>query len=76
DTLDPAAPCAGPDGDPLAWAAEASDTGVVALDLAGEGTLVVTPLAAGETLVTVTAADPDGLTAAQSFTVTVPNRPP
>ncbi|MXW09710.1 MAG: hypothetical protein F4X47_10000 [Gammaproteobacteria bacterium] len=76
DTLDLAAHFADPDGDPLAWAAEASDTGVVALDLAGEGTLVVTPLAAGETLVTVTAADPDGLTAAQSFTVTVPNRPP
>lgn len=77
DTLDLAAWFADPDGDPLTWAAEASDTGVVALDLAaGEGTLVVTPLATGETLVTVTAADPDGLTASQSFTVTVPNRPP
>ncbi len=77
DTLDLAAWFADPDGDPLAWAAEASDTRVVALDLAaGEGTLVVTPLATGETLVTVTAADPDGLTASQSFTVTVPNRPP
>ncbi|MXY31966.1 MAG: hypothetical protein F4Y48_12265, partial [Gammaproteobacteria bacterium] len=76
DTLDLAAHFADPDGDPLAWAAEASDAGVVALTLAAAGTLVVTPLATGETLVTVTAADPDGLTASQSFTVTVPNRPP
>ena len=76
DTLDLAAHFADPDGDPLAWAAEASDTRVVALDLAGEGTLAITPLAAGETLVTVTATDPDGLSASQSFTVTVPNRPP
>ena len=68
---------ADPDGDPLAWAAEASDAGLVALDLAAGGsTLVVTPLASGETLVTVTATDPDGLAASQSFTVTVPNRPP
>ena len=77
DTLDLAAHFADPDGDPLTWAAETSHTGVVALTLAAAaGTLVVTPLATGETLVTVTAADPDGLTASQSFTVTVPNRPP
>ena len=77
DTLDLTDHFADPDGDPLTWAAEASDTRVVALDLAAsEGTLVVTPLATGETLVTVTAADPDGLSASQSFTVTVPNRPP
>jgi len=76
DTLDLAAHFADPDGDPLAWAAEASRSGVVALDLAAAGTLAITPLATGETLVTVTATDPDGLSASQSFTVTVPNRPP
>ncbi len=77
DTLDLTAWFSDPDGDPLAWAAEATDARVVALELAaGEGTLVVTPLATGETLVTVTATDPDGLAASQSFSVTVPNRPP
>lgn len=77
DTLDLPAWFSDPDGDPLAWAAEASDPRVVALNLAaGEGTLVVTPLATGETRVTVTATDPDGLAASLSFTVTVPNRPP
>ena len=66
-----------PDGDPLTWDAEASDAGVVALDLAGsEGTLVVTALSQGEAVVTVTVTDPDGLAAEQSFRVTVPNRPP
>ncbi|MDE0259721.1 MAG: Ig-like domain-containing protein [Gammaproteobacteria bacterium] len=76
DTLDLATYFADPDGDPLAWAAETSHTGVVALTLAAAGTLAITPLASGETLVTVTATDPDGLSASQSFTVTVPNRPP
>ncbi|MCZ0935831.1 MAG: Ig-like domain-containing protein [Gemmatimonadetes bacterium] len=76
DTLDLAAHFSDPDGDPLAWAAETSHTGVVALTLAAAGTLAITPLASGETLVTVTATDPDGLSASQNFTVTVPNRPP
>ena len=77
DTLDLAAWFADPDGDPLAWAAEASDVGVAALDLAAStATLAITPLAEGETVVTVTATDPDGLSAEQRFTVTVPNRPP
>ena len=66
-----------PDGDALTWEAEASDRGVVALEVsAAEGTLVVTAVAQGESEVTVTAADPEGLTAAQRFLVTVPNRGP
>ena len=77
DTLRLTAWFSDPDGDPLTWAAQASAAGVVALDLApGEGTLVITPLAEGEMAVTVTATDPEGLAASQSFTVTVPNRPP
>ncbi|MCY4646126.1 MAG: Ig-like domain-containing protein [Gammaproteobacteria bacterium] len=77
DTLRLAAWFSDPDGDPLTWAAQASTPGVVALDLAaGEGTLAITPLGGGETVVTVTATDDEGLTASQSFTVTVPNRPP
>ena len=66
-----------PDGDPLTWDAEGSDAGVVALDLSGsEGTLVVTALSKGEAVVIVTVTDPEGLTAEQSFAVTVPNRGP
>lgn len=77
DTLDLAAWFADPDGDPLTWAAEVADARVVALDLTESvATLIVTPLAEGETVVTVTATDPEGLSATQHFTVTVPNRPP
>ncbi len=66
-----------PDGDPLIYAAAASNGNVVALEVsATAGTLIVTPLAEGETTVTITATDPEDLTATQSFTVTVPNRPP
>ena len=40
------------------------------------GVLTVTAAAKGETLVTVTATDPEGLAATQEFVVTVPNRAP
>ena len=39
-------------------------------------TVIVTPVLGGTTTVTVTATDPDGLTATQEFEVTVANRPP
>ena len=66
-----------PDGDPLTWEAAAPDSGVVALGFAGSGdVLVVTALSQGETVVTVSATDAEGLTAEQGFPVTVPNRPP
>ncbi|MDE2981350.1 MAG: hypothetical protein OXU74_09155 [Gemmatimonadota bacterium] len=66
-----------PDGDALTWSAEASDNGVVALDVsAAAGTLAVTAVGQGEATVTVTATDPEGLAVVQSFVVTVPNRAP
>jgi len=77
DTLALARFFADPDGDALTWGAEASDGGVVDLELtAAEGVLIVTAVAQGEATVTVTATDPEGLSAAQSFLVTVPNRGP
>ena len=77
DTLALARFFADPDGDALAWGAEASDSGVVKVELtAPDGALIVTAVGQGEAEVTVTAADPEGLTAMQSFLVTVPNRAP
>ncbi len=66
-----------PDGDALSWRVEASDGDVVAFNVsAAEGTLIVTAVGQGEAAVTVTATDAEGLTAEQSFLVTVPNRGP
>ena len=66
-----------PDGDPLAYHAEAPDSTVAALDLVpADGLLIVTATSQGETVVTVTATDDEGLAASQSFSVTVPNRSP
>ncbi len=65
------------DGDALTWAAETSDSTVVALGLsATDGTLTINALLQGETVVSVTATDTEGLSAQQSFAVTVPNRSP
>ena len=59
-----------PDGDSLAFSAASSDTTVATV--AVEGSVVsITPMAAGSATVTVTAADPDGLSAEQMFSVTV-----
>ena len=67
-----------PDGDPLTFTAVSSDRGVVTAAVTG-GTVFLTPVAAGTAAVTVTARDPAGLSAAQTFVVTVSspaNRPP
>ncbi len=64
-----------PDGDALTYSATASDIAVAEVSIA-EGMLSVTAAGKGETTITVTATDTDGLTAAQSFPVTVPNQPP
>lgn len=52
-----------------------SDPGVASAGLSGS-TVTITALSKGTTTVTVTAADPGGLTAAQPFQVEVPNRAP
>ena len=62
-----------PDGDELTYTAESSDAEVAAAGIEGSS-LTVTAVAEGTATVTVTAADPDGLTAAQSAEVTVEAR--
>ncbi len=79
DTLDLAGRFTDPDGDPLTFAATASDGDVAAVAVSGStgtGTLTVTAVSQGSAEVTVTATDDEGLTAQQSFQVTVPNRAP
>ena len=67
-----------PDGDELKYAAESSDDQVATATVAG--TLVtIVPISAGNADITVTATDPDGLSATQTIAVTVEeqeNKPP
>lgn len=63
------------DGDPLVYAASSSNAGVVGVSVSGSF-VVVAPQAKGVVTITVTARDPQGLTAQQSFQVTVPNQAP
>ncbi len=62
------------DGDPLTYAAESSDPAVLAV-MVTDDMVSVMAVAKGAASVRVTATDTDGLTATQSFAVTVPNRP-
>ena len=64
-----------PDGDALVYAATSSDAGVAGVSVSGRW-VTVTGAAKGTATVTVTATDPEGLSAVQSFQVTVPNRAP
>ena len=64
-----------PDGDSLAYSAATSEPGVATVAAAGN-TITLTALARGTADITVTATDPGGLSATQSFTATVPNRSP
>ena len=73
--LDPSAHFSDPDGDTLAYTATTADTTVIGIAASG-GAVAITAIAKGEGTVTVTASDMEGLTATQSFSVTVPNRPP
>ena len=66
-----------PDGDTLTYAAVSGDTMVVTASMAGNFITVV-GVGAGETTITVTATDPEGLSATQTanFTVTAFNQAP
>ena len=66
---------ADPDQDELEYSASVLDTTLAAVAVSG-GTVTVMGVVAGSTTVTVTARDPGGLAAVQSFAVTVPNRAP
>ena len=58
-----------PDGDALSYGAETSDAAVATVSVSGS-TLTVIGVTAGATTVTVTASDPEGLSASQIFEVT------
>ncbi|MDE0396059.1 MAG: Ig-like domain-containing protein, partial [Gammaproteobacteria bacterium] len=66
-----------PDDDALTYAAESDATGVATVDVSG-GVVRVTGVAPGSATVTVTATDPGGRSATQTFmvTVTAANRAP
>ena len=63
-----------PDRDPLTYVAASSADGVVGVRISGSA-VWLTPRAAGEATVTVTAADPAGLKARQAIAVTVEASP-
>lgn len=64
-----------PDGDTLLYTAATSDAGVATASVS-RSTLTVAGVAKGTATVTVTAHDPEGLSAQQDLAVTVPNRAP
>ncbi len=64
-----------PDGDRLTYEARSSRSGVATVSVSGS-TVTVEAVAQGSAEVTVTASDPEGLDARQTFEVTVPNRAP
>ena len=66
-----------PDADQLAFAATSSNTGVVSVSVSGS-VLTLTPTREGDASISVTARDPRGSSAAQSFSVSVerPNEAP
>ena len=66
---------ADPDGDELAYQAASSDTTLAAVAVSGS-MVTATGVAVGSVTVTVTAQDTAGLSAEQSFEVTVPNQAP
>ena len=73
-TLDVAGHFSEPDGQELTYTA-AADSARLAVSIRGSR-VTLTALAKGTVTVTVTATDPGGLSAVQSFRVTVPNRAP
>ena len=64
-----------PDGDALTYGATSSEVTTASVTVSGS-VLTIAGVAAGAAAVTVTATDGGGLSAQQSFAVTVPNRAP
>ena len=64
---------ADPDGDTLSFAAESSDTAIVSVRIRG-AEIRIRGIEVGRAIVKVTATDPEGLAATQSFGVTVARR--
>ena len=63
-----------PDGDALSYEAESSGAGVATVSVSGS-TVRISGVAKGVAAITVTASDPGGLAAEQSFDVTVVGKP-
>ena len=74
-TVDVASHFRDPDGDVLTYTAASSNAGIVGVSVSGSS-VTVTAVARGVGTITVTARDPQGLAAQQSFEVTVPNQAP
>ena len=74
-TVDVVAYFTDPDGDTLQYGATSSDASRVAASVS-DSVVTVRGAAGGSAIVTVTAWDPGGLTAGQTFEVTVPNQAP
>ena len=74
-TVDVSAHFRDPDGDVLSYTATSSNADFVGVSLSGSAA-TVTAAARGVATITVTARDPQGLAAQQSFEVTVPNQAP
>lgn len=64
-----------PDGDALSYSVASSEAAAVSASVAGS-VVSLTAITQGMSTVTVTARDPDGLSAEQNIAVTVPNRAP
>lgn len=62
-----------PDGDNLTYAATSSNPGVLTASVSGSR-LILVAVAPGDATVTVTATDPDGLTATDKFDATIKHR--
>ena len=76
-TVDVSGNFSDPDGDTLTYTAASSDTSIATASVS-DTTVTITAVAAGTATITVTATDPDGETAEQTFSATVPqpNRAP
>ena len=69
-TVDASSAFSDPDGDTLIYTATSSATDKATVSISGS-TVTVTPVVAGSATITVTATDPGGLSATQTFSVTV-----